>query len=125
MEKTKNNLALILVAAGSSSRIGFDKNGTKIKKEYLKMKDGTVLSEAAKAFLSTFDFDTVVVTFPFSSDEENLKSERKKAQDALFADEFVKNYSSKANFLFVPGGKTRRKSPWRAGTMGISCFHIG
>ena len=110
METTTTNLALILVAAGSSSRIGFDKTGSKIKKEYLKMNGGTVLSQAAKAFLSTLDFQTVVVTFPFSDNSDDLKSAQKKAEEAIFADEFVKNYSSKSEFLFVPGGKTRRES---------------
>ncbi|MBQ8012957.1 MAG: 2-C-methyl-D-erythritol 4-phosphate cytidylyltransferase [Treponema sp.] len=103
-----NELALILVAAGSSARIGFDKTGTKIKKEYLAMKDGTVLSCAAKAFLSTLDFSTVVVTYPNSDNTEDLKANEQKSKDALFADDFVKNYQAK--FIFVPGGKTRQES---------------
>ncbi len=107
-ETTKtNNLALVLVAAGVSSRIGFDKTGTKIKKEYLPMKDGTVLSTAAKAFLSTLNFSTVVVTFPANDD---LALEQKKAEDALFADSFVKTLSSKVDFIFIPGGTTRQES---------------
>ena len=105
--KTTSNLALVLVAAGVSSRIGFDKTGSKIKKEYLPMKSGTVLSTAAKAFLSTLDFSTVVVTFPANDD---LAGEQKKAEEALFADPFVKECSSRTNFIFVPGGKTRQQS---------------
>lgn len=110
METTKtmtSNLALVLVAAGTSSRIGFDKTGSKIKKEYLPMKSGTVLSTAAKAFLSTLDFSTVVVTFPAKA---NLEDEEKKARDALFADPFIKECSSKVDFIFVHGGETRQKS---------------
>lgn len=103
-----DELALILVAAGSSARIGFDKTGTKIKKEYLPMQGGTVLSSAAKAFLSTLDFSTVVVTFPNSDNAEDLKANREKSKEALFADDFVKNYN--ANFIFIPGGKTRQES---------------
>ncbi|MBQ9207860.1 MAG: 2-C-methyl-D-erythritol 4-phosphate cytidylyltransferase [Treponema sp.] len=103
-----NELALILVAAGSSTRIGFDKTGTKIKKEFLPMGNGTVLSQAAKAFLSTLDFATVVITFPTAENSEDIKSNEQKAKEALFADEFVKN--AKTKFIFVPGGKTRQES---------------
>ena len=82
--------ALILVAAGSSARIGFDKTGAKIKKEYLAMNGGTVLSCAAKAFLSALDFSTVVVTYPTSDNAEDLKANEQKSKNALFADDFVK-----------------------------------
>ncbi len=103
-----DELALILVAAGSSARIGFDKTGTKIKKEYLSMQNGTVLSCAAKTFLSTLKFSTVVVTYPFSENSEKLKQNAADSKAALFADDFVKNYD--ADFFFVPGGDTRRES---------------
>lgn len=106
---TNDNLALILVAAGSSARIGFDEKGSKIKKEYLPMNGGTVLSCAAKAFLSTLDFSTVVVTYPFFENPDERKNAEAKAREALFADNFVKNYK-KAEFIFVPGGKTRQES---------------
>jgi len=101
-------LALILVAAGSSARIGFDKTGAKIKKEFLPMNGGTVLSCAAKAFLTALDFSTVVVTYPLAENSEDLQANERKAKDALFADETVKN--SKAKFIFIPGGKTRQES---------------
>ena len=101
MTNNNDELALILVAAGSSARIGFDKTGTKIKKEYLAMQGGTVLSSAAKAFLSTLNFSTVVVTYPASDNAEDLKANEKKSKEALFADDFVKNY--KAKFIFIPG----------------------
>lgn len=108
MTNNNDKLALILVAAGSSARIGFDKTGTKIKKEYLPMQGGTVLSSAAKAFLSTLSFSTVVVTYPASDNAEDLKANEQKSKEALFADDFVKNY--KAKFIFIPGGKTRQES---------------
>ena len=73
-----DELALILVAAGSSARIGFDKTGSKIKKEYLAMNGGTVLSCAAKAFLSTLKFSTVVVTYPIASNDADLKASEQK-----------------------------------------------
>ena len=106
--ENNDELALILVAAGSSARIGFDKTGTKIKKEYLAMNGSTVLSCAAKAFLSTLNFSTIVVTYPWADNAEDSKANEQKSKEALFADEFVKNY--KANFIFVPGGKTRQES---------------
>ncbi|MBQ0050626.1 MAG: 2-C-methyl-D-erythritol 4-phosphate cytidylyltransferase [Treponema sp.] len=103
---------LILVAAGSSTRIGMDKSGQKIKKEYLPLNGGTVLSEAAKAFISTLDFQIVAVTYPFSSNSDELNSNETKCKEALFADPIVKNASCK--FLFVPGGETRQKSVFEA-----------
>lgn len=106
--ENNNELALILVAAGSSARIGFDKTGAKIKKEYLAMNGSTVLSCAAKAFLSTLNFSTIVVTYPCAQNIEDSKANEQKSKEALFADEFIKNY--KAQFIFVPGGKTRQES---------------
>ena len=103
---------LILVAAGSSTRIGFDKNGDKIKKEYLPLKDGTVLSTAAKAFISALNPQIIAVTFPFSTNSDELKSNEEKCKTALFADENVKNAG--CEFLFVPGGETRQKSVFEA-----------
>lgn len=110
MQTMTNNdeLALILVAAGSSSRIGFDSTGTRIKKEFLPMEGGSVLSCAAKAFLSTLKFKTVVVTFPKADNSVDLESNRRKAEEALFADSSVKN--SGADFIFIPGGNTRQES---------------
>lgn len=112
---TRNNFekpVLILVAAGSSTRIGIDEKGDKIKKEYLAFKNGTVLSEAAKAFVSSIQPQIVAVTFPFSENSDELKSNEKKCKNALFADETVKN--AKCKFLFVPGGKTRQNSVFEA-----------
>ncbi len=103
---------LILVAAGSSSRIGFDKDGKKIKKEYLPLRDGTVLSTAARAFVSTLQFKIVAVTYPFSENPEELKQNEEKCREALFSDSSVKNSGCK--FLFVPGGKTRQASVYEA-----------
>lgn len=103
---------LILVAAGSSTRIGFDKNGDKIKKEYLPLNGGTVLSAAAKAFISALNPRIIAVTFPFSANADELKSNEEKCKAAVFADKDVKNAPCK--FLFVPGGKTRQASVFEA-----------
>lgn len=120
VKKTTNNFSensgerpvLILVAAGSSTRIGFDKNGDKIKKEYLPFKSGTVLSEAAKAFTASLNPKIIAVTFPFSTNPDELKSNEEKCRSALFADKTVKD--AKCKFLFVPGGETRQKSVFEA-----------
>ena len=103
---------LILVAAGSSSRMGG------VKKEYLPMKGGTVLSSAARVFLETLPFSLCIVTYPATKTEDERKEAEKKCRDALFADPFVKDsadiFSSQQNnetlFLFVPGGKSRQES---------------
>lgn len=106
--RENERLALIIVAAGSSSRIGRDSMGRKIKKEYLPMKGGTVLSCAAKAFLSALHFDVVAVTYPFSPNSTECAENESASRNALFADDFVKNYG--AQFIFVPGGETRQES---------------
>lgn len=112
--KTKNSQGsiLILVAAGSSTRIGFDKNGDKIKKEYQPFKDGTVISTAAKAFISSIKPRIIAVTFPSAANEEELKANEEKCRSALFADEEVKKAG--CTFLFVPGGETRQGSVFEA-----------
>lgn len=111
MTNNQNSLqepVLILVAAGSSSRIGFDTDGKKIKKEYLPLMEGTVLSTAAKAFISALKFKIIAVTFPYSDDPDELKQNEINCREALFSDPSVKNCGS--DFLFVPGGKTRQAS---------------
>ncbi len=115
MKTTSNpgqSTVLILVAAGASTRIGFDKNGDKIKKEYLPLGNGTVLSESAKAFFSALNLKAVAVTYPFSSNSDELKSNEEKCRVALFQDETIKQANCK--ILFVPGGETRQKSVYEA-----------
>lgn len=105
-------LVLILTAAGSSTRMGNDRSGHKIKKEYLPLNEGTVLSTAAKAFLSTLDFSLVIVTYPFCpSEEENLLA-KKKSMEALFADKSITQ--DKTKFIFIPGGSSRQSSVFEA-----------
>lgn len=53
------SLALVLAAAGSSTRMGLGK-----KKEYLPMNGGTVISCAARIFLESADFETVIIAIP-------------------------------------------------------------
>ena len=89
--------AVIIAAAGSSTRMG----GT-VKKEYLPLKNGTVLSECAKVFLSTLSVKYVVITVPCGGSGE--------AQKALFADDALKPLLRTVNLSFVEGGSTRQKS---------------
>lgn len=104
--------ALILVAGGSSSRMGG------IKKEYLPMNGGTVLSSAARVFLQTLPFSVVAVTYPAQDNPADNAEAEKKCREALFCDTAVQNAadifsSTKHNetlFLFVPGGATRQQS---------------
>ncbi len=105
----KEELALLIVAAGSSSRMGG------IKKEYLPLNGGTVLSTATRAFLKTLNFSVVAVTFPFKEDSTLLKLEEEKSKNAIFADSQVKEEQTKGTqFLFVPGGKSRQESVFKA-----------
>ena len=110
-QRSAEQSALILVAAGSSSRMGG------IKKEYLPMNGGTVLSSAARVFLRTLPFSVVAVTYPakHSGSEREDKAENataeQKCRAALFANiEREKNAVSQTQFLFVPGGATRQES---------------
>jgi len=109
--KQNNNeeLALILVAAGSSSRFSVGEK-VPVKKEYLPLNNGTVLSTAAKAFLKTKTFRIIAVTYPFSNNQEVLKHNEELCKNALFSDSFVKSFEDKTTFIFIPGGETRQKS---------------
>ncbi len=96
--------ALILTAAGSSTRMGGP-----VKKEYLPFggeKGVTVLSASLHAFLSTSIFSLTVITVP-----ENGESEARSvlARDSRLAP-LIEGARSKSRLLFVPGGKTRQAS---------------
>ncbi len=115
-----NELVLILTAAGSSTRMGNDHSGHKIKKEYLPLKEGTVLSTAAKAFLSALDFSLVIVTYPFCPSEEENRIAQKKSMEAMFSDKAIEQ--DKTKFLFIPGGKTRQSSVFEALKLAADFF---
>ena len=57
--------AIIITAAGSSTRMGLGK-----KKEYLQLGKGTVLSQAAIIFLKTLHVDVLVITIPQNQEKE-------------------------------------------------------
>ncbi|MBQ0039152.1 MAG: 2-C-methyl-D-erythritol 2,4-cyclodiphosphate synthase [Treponema sp.] len=80
--------------------------GLGTKKEYLKMGGGTVLSCAARIFLETADFKTVVIAIPENGEKD--------AQKALFADPETERLLKDKNLLFVEGGATRQSSVFNA-----------
>ncbi|MCR5605796.1 MAG: 2-C-methyl-D-erythritol 2,4-cyclodiphosphate synthase [Treponema sp.] len=96
-------IAIILTAAGSSTRMG-----TKCKKEYLPLLDGTVLSTGAKIFFSLPNFSKYI-SFFIVTHPVNGKAE---AEKALFTDESLKSIIEKNNtrLLFTEGGKDREES---------------
>ncbi len=102
-------LVLVICAAGSSSRMG----GT-IKKEYLPLKSGTVLSCAALSFLKTAVFDAVAVTIPQGHETQ--------ARQALYADPQVRSLLPESTLLLVTGGSTRQKSVYNA--IQKLCDHV-
>ena len=95
------SLALVLAAAGSSTRMGLGK-----KKEYLPMNGGTVISCAARIFLESADFETVIIAIP--------KNGQKDAEAALFSDPEVQYLMHGRNLIFAEGGDTRQKSVFNA-----------
>ncbi len=108
ISRSNEELALIVVAAGSSSRMGG------IKKEYLPLESGTVLSTAVKAFLRVFPFSAVAVTFPNQENTELLKLAEEKCKNALFKDKELNRIASNTEFVFVPGGESRQASVFNA-----------
>ena len=99
----RGKLAVIVTAAGSSTRMK-----SSIKKEYLPLKGGTVLSTAVKAFLQTIDVTFLVITYPPGQIED--------AKNALFCDQELKKLLLKlpVKLMFVEGSDTRQKSIFNA-----------
>lgn len=96
--------ALILTAAGSSTRMGGP-----VKKEYLPFggEDGvSVLSASLHAFLSTGLFSLIVITVP---DEGEPEARSVLAKDRRL-NAFGREKRALPRIVFVPGGKTRQAS---------------
>ena len=96
-------IAVIITAAGSSTRMGGG-----IKKEYLPLGDGTVLSACVKAFEEAsksqekpFNISHIIITVPM-----NGTTEASEAVSAFFA--FDDEMKEKVEY--VQGGYTRQKS---------------
>ena len=98
-------LVVIIVAAGSSTRMGGG-----IKKEYLPFPGGTpketVLSHGAKTFLSATDISLLIIVSP--------KDGCSQAESILFEDRNFKNLSEKTNLFFTEGGESRQESVRKA-----------
>ena len=104
MTKTiPSKLAVIITAAGSSTRIGGG-----IKKEYLPYKNGTVLSACASVFFKAdykklnLDLACLVVTYP----EGGLE----KCREALCSDEELKSAAFQSKLIFAKGRESRQAS---------------
>ena len=101
--KKDNKIAIVITAAGSSTRMGGS-----VKKEYLPLGDGTVLSTCVKAFEDAsknsehpFDISHMIVTVPM-----NGTTEASEAVSAFF--EYDDDMKEKVEY--VQGGYTRQKS---------------
>ena len=108
------NIALIITAAGSSSRFG-----NNLKKEYLPLFEndiskGTVLGKALETFLETNFFSTIVITIP-----ENQQKEAEKAISFLpLGKAMLSGKSDSIKFAFCSGGSTRQASVFE----GLKCI---
>lgn len=98
-----NQFALIIVAAGSSTRMG-----GQIKKEYLPLNAGTVLSTVALTFLKSNQIKNIVIVIPENGNQQ--------AQEALDKDhsltELIKENNT--NIYYITGGATRQESVFNA-----------
>ena len=99
----QNSICIIITAAGSSTRMGGS-----VKKEYLPLGDGTVLSTCVKAFENAsrdkehpFEISHMIITVPM-----NGVTEASEAVSAFF--EFDDDMKEKVEY--VQGGYTRQKS---------------
>ena len=97
VKKHKIPAAVVIVAAGASSRMGEG-----IRKQYRPLGGGTVLSEAVKPFLKALDCRMLVIAIPFDEDESH-------AREALSADAEIDELLH-TKPLFVRGGATRQSS---------------
>ena len=100
-ELSDKNIAVIIAAAGSSTRMGGS-----TKKEYLPLNGGTVLSQCAKTFLKTLNCTTLTVTIPAGGEND--------AKNALFADKDIAGLLQGVELNFVEGSSTRQKSIFNA-----------
>ena len=100
MRMIHSKIAIIITAAGSSTRIGGG-----IKKEYLPYKEGTVLSSCAETFLNAcnrdFEITDFIVTCP--------KGGREDCEKALQAG----NVDCFDSIQIVEGADTRQKSVYK------------
>ncbi len=94
--------AVIVTAAGSSSRFNSALNSQCVKKEFIKFQDDTVLSSAIRPFLFLDGLVAVVVTYKeeyFHETEDCLKN---------------LNFPANVELHMVKGGETRQESVFNA-----------
>jgi len=96
MTTLTNRVYLVVVAAGSSTRMGG------LKKEYLPLEEGTVLSRAVRSFLEAYPITKIAIAIP--------KGGQRQAEEALFTDSKLKQLSANIPLILVEGGKTRQES---------------
>lgn len=97
---TKNKPVVLITAAGSSTRMGGN-----IKKEYLPLESGTVLSTVVKKFLSGTDTELICITCPEGGKENSA--------NAVFSDPDLSVYLEKnpdIKIIFTEGGSSRQAS---------------
>jgi 2-C-methyl-D-erythritol 4-phosphate cytidylyltransferase / 2-C-methyl-D-erythritol 2,4-cyclodiphosphate synthase len=92
------NTAVVMAAAGSSSRMGIP-----VRKQYLPLGEGTVLSEAVKPFLLSLHCTILIIAIPADEDESYAK-------EALFSDKNMASFLAQTKLVFVHGAETRQAS---------------
>lgn len=87
-----------------------------IKKEYLPLDGGTVLSSAAKVFLQTLPLNLIAVTYPSRSTPDELNASLNACKNAFYADSEIDSLiqEHKTKVIFVEGGSSRQKSVFNA-----------
>ncbi len=100
---SSNQIALIIVAAGSSTRMG-----NQIKKEYLPLGNETVLSKVALTFLKTNKINSIVIVVP--------KNDKQKAKTLIAKSTELSDLLKKLEIIpsFIIGGSSRQKSVFNA-----------
>lgn len=104
---TTSKIAVIITAAGSSTRIGGG-----IKKEYLPLKNGTVISSCAKTFLTSiynnYSLSDFIITCPAGAKEQCKLALDKDEELQKLLYNFWHDYGLKPQI--VEGSSTRQKS---------------
>ena len=87
-----------------------------IKKEYLPLDGGTVLSSAAKVFLQALPLNLIAVTYPSRSTPDELNASLNACKNAFYADSEIDSLiqEHKTKVIFVEGGSSRQKSVFNA-----------
>lgn len=107
LKTSHSRISLIITAAGSSSRMG-----SSIKKEYLKYKNGTVLSASTKTLINsvikTNQIAHIIITYP--------KEKLELCKNALYCDKELELILQNNNLsiTFIEGSDTRQSSVFNA-----------